>query len=380
MRSSSARLAVTLVVSLACARAAAGACGERTGDWEAVAATRATASTRCDCAAATGHGAYVRCVVAVAAEAIDAGALRRACRANVVRCAVRSTCGRPGTVACCRSTAAGADRCRLVDPSRCTPSAGGGACIASVASCCDACADASCTPVTTSTTTTVPTKACAVDTDCDDGNGCSVDRCVGGTCRHECVCVGPAGGVSCCPGPAAQCGPRWYATCGDPVCGGHRDHPGVPPCGPSDAIGFPCSPEGATCDPASDCNELRECTTTDPTVHGCPISRRRFKADVRYLDGDDIRRLRDALMRFPLATYRYRGGPPRRHLGFVIDDIEPSPSVDASGDAVDLYGYTTMAVAALQAQEAELRTLRREVAELRRQLAARTTSARRRAP
>ena len=46
-------------------------------------------------------------------------------------------------------------------------------------------------------------------------------------------------------------------------------------------------------------------------------------------------------------------------------------SVDAPDDMVDLYGYTTMAVAALQAQARELAVLKREVAALKRELARR---------
>ena len=54
-----------------------------------------------------------------------------------------------------------------------------------------------------STTTTLP--GCQSDADCDDHNGCSVDRCVDGTCQYVCVCVDPVGSATCCPGPAALC-------------------------------------------------------------------------------------------------------------------------------------------------------------------------------
>src|SRR5437667_397573 len=89
--------------------------------------------------------------------------------------------------------------------------------------------------------------------DCDDGNGCTDDRCIDGKCQHQCLCVAPDGSVSCCPGPAAQCpSPSWFYTCGDPVCGGHRDQ-GVSPCSGGEAPGAPCSPEGASCDPGDSC-------------------------------------------------------------------------------------------------------------------------------
>src|SRR5439155_12551185 len=61
--------------------------------------------------------------------------------------------------------------------------------------------------------------------------------------------------------------PTWFYTCGDPVCGGHTEHPGVPPCAPGEVVGAPCAPEGATCDPGDFCNRLLACATSDPT-HG----------------------------------------------------------------------------------------------------------------
>ena len=42
---------------------------------------------------------------------------------------------------------------------------------------------------------------CASDKDCDDGNPCTVDRCMSGGCAHDCVCVGPG---ACGPGPKAH--------------------------------------------------------------------------------------------------------------------------------------------------------------------------------
>ncbi len=110
----------------------------------------------------------------------------------------------------------------------------------------------------------------------------------------------------------------------------------------------------------------------------CPISRRAYKEDIRYLGEADLRRLHDELMKFPLATYHYKGPQvcSQTHLGFVIDDIEPSEAVDTGREMVDLYGYTSMAVAALQTQARDIEALKREVADLRRQLARRIKSTR----
>ena len=228
-------------------------------------------------------------------------------------------------------------------------------------------------------------QTCQADADCDDGNPCTVDRCNNGMCEHECLCVGPGGALQCCPGPAAQCPPpttsttttlpgplTWFYTCGDPVCGGHGPHPGVSPCSPGAVAGTACSPEGATCDPGDSCNQLLLCATSDPTHGGmCPISRRAYKENIHYLNDADVERLHEELMRFRLATYQYKGAPSERHLGFVIEDIEPSAAVDSGRNMVDLYGYTSMTVAALQSQAREIKVLKKEVVKLRRALQAR---------
>ena len=73
-------------------------------------------------------------------------------------------------------------------------------------------------PPPSTTTTTLPGGGCQSDGDCDDGNGCTADRCLDGVCQHECICVSPAGGVTCCPGPSTlcvrPCGADASGTCG----------------------------------------------------------------------------------------------------------------------------------------------------------------------
>jgi hypothetical protein len=135
---------------------------------------------------------------------------------------------------------------------------------------------------------------------------------------------------------------------------------------------------GAECDPKTYCNEHLVCATSDPTLvtldgvttRMCPISRARHKADIRYLGGAEIDRIRDELLDIRLATYRYRaaGAGAPVQLGFILDDMGSGPWVNADGETVNLYGYTSMAVAALQAQERELAALREEVATLRRKV------------
>lgn len=169
--------------------------------------------------------------------------------------------------------------------------------------------------------------------------------------------------------------PRWYFTCGDPVCRGPQPHPGIPACS-AERPGDACPAVGSSCDPTDACNRLIVCATSDPAQQpvGCPISRARFKRDIEYLSQADLARLHDELRGMRLATYRYRaaGPPDRTHLGFIIEDVEPSLAVDRERDMVDLYGYASMAVAALQVQAKQIESLEREVAALRRELAPRS--------
>ncbi|WP_438006450.1 tail fiber domain-containing protein [Sorangium sp. So ce321] len=162
---------------------------------------------------------------------------------------------------------------------------------------------------------------------------------------------------------------RWYVTCGDPVCGGHRPNPEVAPC-TDQKEGASCVALDAACDPGNDCNSHLLCTTSDPTLAGCPRSRARYKHDIQYLPASELARVHDELVRMPLATWRYNheGERGREHLGFIIDDDPASPAVAGDGDHVDLYGYTSMAVAAVQVQEKQIAALQQEIAALRREL------------
>jgi len=114
-----------------------------------------------------------------------------------------------------------------------------------------------------------------------------------------------------------------------------------------------------------DCNATYLCSLTDPRTDGCPRSRRETKRDIRYLGSADVSRAHDLLMSVPLAAYRYRSGDPRERLGFIIEDVEPSVAVDDARDQVDLYGYASLAVAALQEQNRRIEALEREIAALR---------------
>jgi hypothetical protein len=195
-----------------------------------------------------------------------------------------------------------------------------------------------------------------------DRNGCIV---------ASCTCV-PAPSTT----DAGAGGLRLYYTCGDPVCHGYTAGSGASLC-TTEKVGDVCTVEGEKCDPQDDCNALVICASSDPTMKpgGCPISRLRYKQDVHYLSAPELTRYRDELLAMKLATWRYKHDPSKERLGFMIDDNEGSAAVDGKRDLVDLYGYTSMAVATIQLQAQQIETLKQEVAAMKKALrAARTTT------
>lgn len=89
----------------------------------------------------------------------------------------------------------------------------------------------------------------------------SVDGC------NTCSCT--AGGVSC---TEKACVLKWYRTCGDPVCSGHKVDPNIPACTTQQA-GDGCTQQNDRCDPVDACNVRLLCTGSDPTKQpgGCPL-------------------------------------------------------------------------------------------------------------
>jgi hypothetical protein len=171
--------------------------------------------------------------------------------------------------------------------------------------------------------------------------------------------------TDCLAGGGAGGGLQWYATCGDPVCSDQQeqDDPAVPNCGAAMAEGSACTDEGARCETRS-CGVDHVCAATDPIGNfGCPISRARYKRDVDYVDEAQLSRLHDEVTHLPLATWEYKHAPGVPQLGFIIEDIEPSAA--ATGDHVNVYGYLSMAVAAIQVQQRQIEALRAELSELR---------------
>jgi hypothetical protein len=133
--------------------------------------------------------------------------------------------------------------------------------------------------------------------------------------------------------------------------------------------GESCTSDSATCLLDNSCNVHLVCASTDPKgiPEMCPISRKQFKTDIRYLTADDLKRYADQIRVLKLASFRYKKGPSAgtERLGFMIEDAEPSAFVDSNHGMVDLYGYMSSAVAAIQLQAREIDELKREVADLR---------------
>ena len=166
-------------------------------DLEAVARVRAALDTECDCPGAPRLRSYSRCTAAVAKRAVRAGSLPRACLGRIKRCAAQSTCGRPGFITCCRTTARGVQTCSIKRAAAaCRAPRRGIACVGDRPSCCDACGDATCpAPASTTTTlarthrsTTTTSTMPSVSTLCDGGVFCA-----GGTCLTKTSLLCPDG-------------------------------------------------------------------------------------------------------------------------------------------------------------------------------------------
>ena len=183
---------------------------------------------------------------------------------------------------------------------------------------------------------------------------------------NQCSC-GAGGDVAC---TERACAFTWYRTCGAPVCGapGSDGPTGAPLC-TTETAGDGCPTADVTCDPGTGCSVNLICAAADPTMGpgGCPMSRARYKDGIRYLDSGELAQVAAELLATPLARWHYKNDRSQQdQMGFIIDDVEPSPSVE--GDHVNLYGYTSMAVAALKVQSGQLKALEGELLLMRQQL------------
>lgn len=169
-----------------------------------------------------------------------------------------------------------------------------------------------------------------------------------------------------CPSPSPICVPV------DPpvwACEAPNMEPGCPAAQPR--LGTACAPEGQVCDYGCEDGARRVCVdggwTRSSMPGGCPVSTQQAKRDIEYLDAAAVEALATAVETTRLATYEYtdpaRSG--RRRLGFILEDQAGSFAVDPEQSQVDLYGYTSMLVAAVQAQSRRIEELERELAAIR---------------
>jgi hypothetical protein len=174
---------------------------------------------------------------------------------------------------------------------------------------------------------------------------------------------------------AAACGSaqgpalRWFNACpvgacrqdagaGAVACTGHQE-------------GEACQDAGETCGTGGGCAGELVCAASDPATQppGCPVSSRRFKQGIRYLDQKDLERIAGTVDHIRLATYSYKSDPSaRERLGFIIEDDPDSPAVADGRTSVDLYAYTSMVVAAMKVQSQKLEEQGAEIAALRKEL------------
>ena len=172
------------------------------------------------------------------------------------------------------------------------------------------------------------------------------------------------------PAGDANASLSWFTTCGDPVCSGYSaPDPPIDMCAAlSVSDGDACTVEGQLCDPMDSCNAQLICASADPKdgEEGCPKSRRAFKTDIAYVSAAERDALAKELLTMPLARWRYvhEGAETPAHLGFIIEDVEPSHAVQSRRDRVDLYGFTAMAVATIQAQQRKIEALEQKLKRL----------------
>src|SRR5438094_29080 len=129
----------------------------------------------CPCDTAANHGSYLKCVVRVLGPLAAQAVVPHSCVGRIMRCAARSTCGRPGAVTCqmpestCDSTSGtctdntsvscSADgdcgtTCDIASSAESCQTAGGT--VGTSTTCCAACTTTTTNTTTTTTTTIIP--------------------------------------------------------------------------------------------------------------------------------------------------------------------------------------------------------------------------------
>lgn len=207
----------------------------------------------------------------------------------------------------------------------------------------------------------LPPATCPATREAAQGTACTPE---GARCTYDglaCACTR-------CPNPYPLCmelpAPIWACDAPNP----DAECPAAMP-----NLGVTCSAEGKMCTYGCEAGMARECTSgvwvEASSPGGCPISTRRAKRDIEYLSPAELERLAQDVEHLPLATFEYVDPAlaGRRHLGFIIEDAPQSFAVDPERSQVDLYGYTSLVLATVQAQARRIDTLEREVRSLRRE-------------
>jgi hypothetical protein len=207
------------------------------------------------------------------------------------------------------------------------------------------------------TCATLPPVTCPATRDAAAGEACPTQGayCSYGDLACECTNCSTGGPVSLCTGsPTWHCAaPNADATC--PA--------GMP------LLGTACTTEGKACTYACGTGNARTCKQGawySADGGPCPKSSRRAKKNIVYLNEIERQRIAGDVARLRLATYEYRDRAlaGKRHLGFIIEDVPGSPAVDRDGNMVDLYGYASMLVAAVQEQARQIAELKAEISQL----------------
>lgn len=206
----------------------------------------------------------------------------------------------------------------------------------------------------------LPAAACPASREAADGQACGVE---GAFCAYAglaCECT------NCIRYPVGRCeGARTW----------HCDAPTTATSCPSarPRAGTVCGTEGLSCDYGCEPTRARRCVgglwAPADSPAGCPRSTRAAKRDIAYLTPSDAERLSREVLATRLATYEYTDAllAGRRRLGFILEDQSPtSYAREPDRSSVDLYGYTSMLVATVQAQDRRIRALEATVAAMRR--------------
>ncbi|WP_394848335.1 hypothetical protein LZC95_12840 [Pendulispora brunnea] len=103
---------------------------------------------------------------------------------------------------------------------------------------------------------------------------------------------------------------------------------------------------------------------------GMGMSSREVKEEIAYLDDVARKHLADEVMALRLANYRYREGvatpypTDHRCLGIIVEDTAADAPFVVERKQVDIYGFASAILAALQEQQQTIARLERQLAEL----------------